>query len=285
MNLALRSESWPDVSGLPAETIAKIAVNALRLELETWPKPGLVSHVDSGSHRDMDAELFRKSAFALRPFFGMLADAGAAGASMTTLRAIGIAAEAAMMGATGGINTHRGVIFGLGLLCAAAGVCRGLPIHRGMLGRIVRRRWSEGIAGRPALSCSHGSEARRRFSIGGAPAEAAAGFPHVYNVGLTALRSGRRARPEDGEPARAQACFALIARVPDTNLLHRGGRAGLHFAQTRAADFLRAGGVSRQDWREHAEDIHREFIARNLSPGGSADLLAMSLFVDAVEAA
>lgn len=202
---------------------------------------------------------------------------------MTTLRAIGIAAEAAMMGATGGVNTHRGVIFGLGLLCAAAGVSGGLPVYRGMLGRIVRRRWGYGIAQRPPLARSHGSEVRRRFSVGGAPAEAAAGFPHVYNVALHALRRARALRPVDGEAARVQACFALIAKVPDTNLLHRGGAEGLRFAQARAADFLDNGGVAQPAWRERAEEIHQEFVARNLSPGGSADLLAMALFVDAVE--
>jgi len=101
--------------------LAAAAVGALLAELETWPKPGLVSHVDSGSHADMDASTFKASAIAIAPFFGHLAVAGAAGSDMDGLREIGVEAERAMLAATGGVNTHRGAIFGLGLLCAAAG--------------------------------------------------------------------------------------------------------------------------------------------------------------------
>ncbi|MFD1283242.1 triphosphoribosyl-dephospho-CoA synthase, partial [Methylobacterium goesingense] len=105
----------------PAERIARLATRCLQRELATYPKPGLVSHVDSGSHADMDASTFRASAAALAPFFADLAAAGAAGAGMAHLRRIGLAAESAMRAATGGVNTHRGAIFGLGLLSAAAG--------------------------------------------------------------------------------------------------------------------------------------------------------------------
>ncbi|TXM84957.1 triphosphoribosyl-dephospho-CoA synthase, partial [Methylobacterium sp. WL116] len=120
--------------------------------------------------------------------------------------------------------------------------------------------------------------------VGGAPHEAASGFPHLYGVGLPALDRGRRLRPDDPEAARVEACLALIATLEDTNLLHRGGEAGYAFARDAAAGFITAGGVGRSDWRAAAEDLHRAFVARNLSPGGAADLLAMTLFVDAIEA-
>jgi triphosphoribosyl-dephospho-CoA synthase len=80
-----------------------------------------------------------------------------------------------------------------------------------------------------------------------------------------------------------QACFALIAAVEDTNLLHRGGADGLNFAQQAAKAFLAAGGVGQVEWRHAAEAVHRAFVERRLSPGGAADLLAMSLFADALE--
>ena len=108
-----------------ARAIAASAVQSLLLELETWPKPGLVSHVDRGSHDDMDADTFRASAAAIEPYFHALADAGARGCGMGRLRVIGLEAEAAMFAATSGVNTHRGAIFGLGLLCAAAGARAG----------------------------------------------------------------------------------------------------------------------------------------------------------------
>ena len=101
--------------------IALEASRALSQELATWPKPGLVSPIDNGSHRDMDAAMLRASIHVLHPFFAELARAGRQRAGMNQLRAIGLGAEAAMLQATGGVNTHRGAIFGLGLLCAAAG--------------------------------------------------------------------------------------------------------------------------------------------------------------------
>jgi triphosphoribosyl-dephospho-CoA synthase len=107
--------------GVIAELIADQAVLAPLHELAAWPKPGLVSYVDSGSHTDMDAAMLQASAEALRPFFAELARAGQDGADMARLRAIGLRAEAAMLAATGGVNRYRGAIFGLGLLCAAAG--------------------------------------------------------------------------------------------------------------------------------------------------------------------
>jgi triphosphoribosyl-dephospho-CoA synthase len=253
--------------------VADLAVRCLDLEVSTHPKPGLVGPHDSGSHADMDIRTFRRSARAIRPYLEALADAGARGHGMERLRAIGIAAESAMLAATGGVNTHRGAIFGLGLLCAAAGAGdRTLP-----LGALVAQRWGDDILSTPGPRDSHGGTVRRRYGAGGAPLEAARGFPSVYRVGVPALAQA------SGEAARVQACFALVAAVQDTNLLHRGGLAGLRFAQRAARAFLEAGGVTRAGWRERALAVHRAFVARRLSPGGAADLLAMSLFVRAWE--
>jgi len=205
------------------------------------------------------------------------------------LRAIGLRAEAAMLTATGGINTHRGAIFGLGLLCAAAGTTTcfsddGTVYASGKLGVIVARRWGDEIRRGPIPLHSHGSTVLRRYGAGGARAEAAAGFPSLYDIGLPALRSGHVLAPEDDAGAAAvQACFALIAAVRDTNLLHRGGADGARYAAEAAAGFLSVGGVGAPDWRVRAATVHEGFVARHLSPGGCADLLAMTLFVDALE--
>ena len=270
------------------ELIAAQAFDALSQELAAWPKPGLVSHVDAGSHHDMDAALLQRSAAALRPFFAELALAGWQRSGMGRLRAIGLRAEAAMLTATGGVNTHRGAIFGLGLLCAAAGITArvsadGAVFAPGKLGVIVVRHWGNEIRRGPIPLHSHGSAALRRYGAGGARAEAAAGFPSIYNIGLPALRLGRALAPEDAGAAAVQACFALIAAVRDTNLLHRGGAEGARYAAEAAAAFLSAGGVGAEDWRVHAATVHQGFVARHLSPGGCADLLAMTLFVDALE--
>lgn len=284
------------VEGSLFEAIGRLAVICLRLELETYPKPGLVSHVDNGSHADMNADTFRVSAAALEPFFADLARAGAAGAAMPALRRIGIAAESAMREATKGVNTHRGAIFGLGLLCTAAGATDSVHGRTtrigsdqrpqatiGHLGSIVRGHYADGILNGPALLHAPGERARRRHGVGGAPAEAAAGFPTLYSVGLPALRRGRQLQVGDAEAARVETCLALIAHLEDTNLLHRGGPEGYAFARREAARFIAEGGVAQVDWRAQAELLHHTFVDRNLSPGGAADLLAMTLFVDAFE--
>jgi triphosphoribosyl-dephospho-CoA synthase len=274
--------------GLVSELIADQAVLALLHELAVWPKPGLVSHVDSGSHTDMDAAMVQASAVSLRPFFGELARAGQDGADMGRLRTIGLRAEAAMLAVTGGVNTHRGAIFGLGLLCAAAGEvaeisAEGAAVAPVRLGAVVRRRWAAEIERGPIPLFSHGAAALRRYGAGGARAEAAGGFRSVYEVGWPALREGRSLQPDDPDAARVQACFALIAAVSDTNLLHRGGADGLRYAAEAASLFLSQGGVGGPDWRRRAAVVHAAFVARRLSPGGCADLLAMTLFVGTLE--
>jgi triphosphoribosyl-dephospho-CoA synthase len=272
-----------------ADQVAAVAATALLAELETWPKPGLVSHVDSGSHNDMDAHTFLASVVAITPFFGRLTLAGAAASGMDGLRSIGLEAERAMLEATGGVNTHRGAIFGLGLLCAAAGAtwsgtAQVQPLWRpNILGAVVRQRWGAAILRGPIPLHSHGTDALRRFGAGGARAQAAAGFPHARNVGLSALRLGRTLAPGDPEAPRVQSFFALLASMEDTNLLHRGGAAGLRFAQEQAAGFLGLGGVAQKQWRERAARVHRAFIDRHLSPGGCADLLSITLFLDALD--
>lgn len=281
-----RRDAGTDEAGLPrtAEDVAARAHSALLGELYTWPKPGLVSPIDSGSHRDMDCATFEASADSLRGYFRAIAMAGARDEGMRELRVLGMAAERAMMAATGGVNTHRGAIFGLGLLCAAAGyrAATGAP---GTLGQVVARRWGRDILGGPRPVGSHGMSVQLRYGAGGARAEAAGGFPSLYRIALPALRRARGWRPDDAQAPAVQALFALVARVQDTNLLHRGGPDGMRWARDSARGFLARGGVRRAAWLQDAVGIHRRFVARGLSPGGCADLLAMALFAHDMEGA
>lgn len=275
-----------DIASLSHEAIGGLASACLALEVDTWPKPGLVSHIDNGSHSDMDAALLRRSAATLAPYFTRLAAAGSEGAAMDRLRMIGIDAEAAMLAATRGVNTHRGAIFGLGLLCAAAGLRSAASSGTGQrLGDLVRHHWARDIENGPIVLHSHGTRAARLHGALGARGEAISGFPSVYGRGIPALKEAATLAPYDAEAIRVHAIFALIADVKDTNLLHRGGAEGLAFARASAADFMRHGGIARHGWRLDAAFIHAEFVKRRLSPGGAADLLAMSLFVHALEPA
>jgi len=264
-----------------ADEVALLASSCLHLEIDTYPKPGLVSPVDTGSHRDMDAAMLHASADLLMPYFAELAAAGMQGVEMGRLRVIGLEAERAMLAATGGVNTYRGAIFGLGLLSAAAGF-RAVWQGGASLGGIVARLWGDAILSGPVLLHSHGMQAARRHGAGGARRQAAEGFPMLYKIGLPALVEGERISGGDAEASRVQCCFALMARLDDTNLLHRGGADGLAFARREAAEFIARGGVGRPGWRDEARAVHEAFVERNLSPGGSADLLALSLFARAL---
>jgi triphosphoribosyl-dephospho-CoA synthase len=263
------------------QAIGRAAVRALYQELAASPKPGLVSLDDPGSHCDMDARLMLRSLFALRHYFRDIAQAGARQEPFEPMRQLGLRAERNMLAATRGVNTHRGAIFSLGLLAAAAGgiSAERYPLTADALARMVRVRFGDDIraAARHAQD-SHGKAAARRFGAGGAREEAAAGFPTVFGIGLPAYRQTLNARANE-QAAAVQCLFALMAELEDTNLLYRGGLSGLEFARAHARSFLASGGVFQNGWQARSAAIHREFVARRLSPGGSADLLAATLFV------
>jgi triphosphoribosyl-dephospho-CoA synthase len=269
-------------------TIARLALRALHQELSAYPKPGLVSPTDSGSHDDMDASTFFRSLLSLRSYFMEISLAGMRSAPFTDLKNLGIAAEARMLQATGGINTHRGGIFNLGLLAAAAGALQ--AGNHGMqgdtLGSYVHHTWGIAIRSHGAAlpKTSHGGQVVLRYGVGGVIEEAAQGFPHLFGTGLPVLQSSLAAGATLHD-ATVQCLFALIAVLPDSNLLYRGGTTGLEFAQRSARDFLEAGGIQRGGWQTTAVQLHRQFVARRLSPGGSADLLAATLFVHWLQAA
>lgn len=264
--------------------IGRAAVVALYDELALDPKPGLVSFVDSGSHGDMDARTFLRSLFSLRLYFPRLAALGAAGSAFELLEREGIDAEVRMLAATGGINTHRGAVFCLGLLCASAGalVAQGARLESPLLRRELTTCWGRALSERALrISPAHGAIAARRFGLRSAAAEAALGFPVLFETTLPALLAAqhRGAAPRE---ARLQALFETMEVLEDTNLAHRGGLAGLQHAQRAARAFLAAGGAFRPDALVHARAVHADFVARRLSPGGTADMLAAACWAQRV---
>jgi triphosphoribosyl-dephospho-CoA synthase len=266
-----------------ARGIARAALLSLHTELTLSPKPGLVCPGDNGSHSDMNATMLWRSAFALRHYFKAIALAGYRQVSFGELQKLGIAAELRMLRATGGVNTHRGAVFNLGLLAAAAAhlVGEGRPVTAATLGDTVRTRWSSAICAMRPSAPSHGLLMASRHGAGGARAEAALGYPSVLELGLPVLRQALRAGLGQRR-ALLQTLFELIARLTDTNLLYRGGGRGLHFAQDTARDFLAAGGAADTAWETRAQAIRDAFVARCLSPGGAADLLAATWFAHLV---
>ena len=265
-------------TGAAGAIVARHAVRSLYQELALYPKPGLVSLVDTGSHDDMDASTFVRSLFSLRRYFLDIALAGAGGCGFETLRLLGIEAERRMLLATGGINTHRGAIFSLGLLCAAAGRAADLSWQPEVLRATLADCWGEALAGHRGPGASNGALVRGRHAAPGAREQAAAGFPAIFDVALPTLRrtlaAGRGLRC-----ARIDTLFTLMAELSDTNVYHRGGAEGARIVRASSLRFLERGGTAADDWELDAVAAHRRFVAHRLSPGGAADLLAATCFV------
>jgi triphosphoribosyl-dephospho-CoA synthase len=269
-----RSESLRSRWRRDCARLDRICTLALGREARAWPKPGLVSARDAGSHGDMDVDTMLSAADALRGCFAELALAGALGAGFDGLSALGLEAERRMTRATAGVNTHRGAIFHLGLLVAASARRHADPaLQRMHCGHVVARRWGPAIRTARAGDDSHGNAVFRRHAAGGARDEAAAGFPSVYRLGLPLLRCLSR-QGHAPETAQVGVLMAIMEQLDDTNLLWRGGAGGLAFARLSAARFNRGGGVSRRGWRASLVDLHQAFVTRHLSPGGAADLVA-----------
>ncbi|MDM0047843.1 triphosphoribosyl-dephospho-CoA synthase MdcB [Variovorax sp. J22R115] len=276
---ALRLHRQPQLT--PA-AIGRAATLALHDELSLTPKPGLVTLIDRGSHDDMDAHTFVRSLFSLRRYFSQIAEAGWGLAEFAVLERCGIAAEARMLAATGGINTHRGAIFMLGLLCAAAGAAlreEGGALRPEALRGALRRHWGDALASRsqraPTLP---GGIAAQRLGLRSASQEAALAFPVLFDTALPALTAAL-ARGLTPQQARLDTLFHTMAVLDDSNLAHRGGLAGLRYAQRTAQAFLDRGGVARPDGLQEAHAIAGEFVARRLSPGGAADTLAAACWL------
>lgn len=256
--------------------VDQLCLSALHSEVMAWPKPGLVTPADSGSHQDMNIGTFMKSISALKGTFAGMAMAAAFGQGFHAMMATGREAEARMQRATSGANTHRGAIFNLGLLASASMLRRHSPALTGLsCGAVVEREWGTMIRAARSPAATHGNQVYHRYAKGGARSEAAAGFPMVYRFGIPALRRLLQAK-YDRERAIIGTLLTLMEHVDDTNLLWRGGEDGLDFAKQSAREFNSNGGVVQPGWRDQLISMHRSFVEHNLSPGGSADLVAAS---------
>lgn len=304
-----------DREACPAGGVAAMATQALLDEVEAGPKPGLVDRFGPGIHSDMDITTFRRSATVLRPWFYRMAATGqrvAAGQQSAAgkcsgrhappsaspgcepsarldpgaLVRLGVAAEAAMMAATGGINTHRGAIWTLGLLSVAAGVARGdsiaassvsaerLCAEAGHIARGIRS-----LASHAELEDSNGQRARQRYGARGARDEAAAGFPSI----LAALPAARALATADNDTRVVTVLLTILAEVDDTCVMHRGGPAAMKSLREGARAILAEGGPGSPAGRPLYRDLCRYCLDAGVSPGGAADLTAATLFLVSLE--
>ncbi len=266
--------------------IGDLAVRALVYELSTTPKPGLVDKENSGAHKDMDYAMFKASAMSLRKCFEECTLAGIEHEKEPLewrLRRIGIAGEREMFKVTGGVNTHKGLVFSLGIICAACGTlvdceslascvtlenfpkfdAKKLQVRCGQIARRVLE-----VNNTP--SNTHGNQVYAKTGIYGVKGEALSGFDTAFKVGLPALREAL-AKGYNGNDAMVIALLNLMTVCEDSNVVYRGGLDGLEFVKAKAKGLLEL------DYdAEAVRKFDTECIRRNLSPGGSADLLAIT---------
>jgi triphosphoribosyl-dephospho-CoA synthase len=291
--------------------LAQLAVTALIEEAQLTPKPALVDQRGSGAHRDLDLDIMLRSAHALEPTFVALARAARHSVPSATLRAelaqIGRAGEREMMRATGGSNAHRGAIWIVGLLVAGAALAQrdaqaatnhaSDSIHSNSEGHCHAHapsatrvshavkvcKLAAQIACFPdrfaAVADSNGERARQRYQVGGARREAQDGFPHVMAIGFPALQAVR-ANGVSEESARLDTLLTIMTSLDDTCLLHRAGLPGLRAGQQGARRVLELGGSASVAGRAALYELDRALLTLNASPGGAADLLAATLFID-----
>lgn len=277
------------VHGATCTLVSDCAYEALVAELMLTPKPGLVDRRNSGAHRDMDLNTFLTSARVLSKYFTRFVRVGydapnvAAGGFLALARPIGVLCEQEMFEATQGVNTHKGAIFALGLLCSASGrlVGAGIELTRDRIcsevadicAGLVERELDDTTSARTA-----GERAFRSYGVGGARGAAASGYWTVRSVALPVYDRLLKAGIGQ-EMALLEALLHLLAVNADTNLISRGGLAGLEYVREYARRLLLGGGVLATDVLEKMAAFDDELIARNLSPGGSADLLIVTAFL------
>lgn len=294
------------------------AFRALVDEVDTTPKPGLVDLVNNGANKDMDPELFRLSAETLAPYYysmaytaydksapesghgegcaeddsvncadcpsheGCTLDHGAG--LMTKLTILGVEAEAKMKAATGGVNTHKGAVYCLGLLVSAFAKLVSGEKPLSALDVIEEAKRLALLRPDPGRG-TNGYIAREKYSASaegkafGADAEARAGFPAAVNAYRRIL--GYKLMELSDNDCFALALLGIMAELYDTNAYVRGGAEGADFVRRRAAEIM-AMPLSKR--LQEAAVFDRELIARNINCGGAADMLAAAIFLDRLTA-
>lgn len=266
-----------------AEWLARAATQCLIDEARLSPKPGLVDSRGNGAHHDLSLALMERSAHSLTPTFQALAQQSwlrpADIALRQTIGRLGREGEQQMMAATDGVNTHRGAIWALGLLVSA------VAMHGGVGSAQQVANTAAELAKLPDNAAprlfSKGLRATHRYRVPGAREEAQQAFPHIMQRALPQLRLSRQHGSETH--ARLDALMAIMTSLTDTCVLSRAGLEGLDAMQNGARAVLDAGGSAHPAGQMALAALDRHMLALNASPGGAADLLAATLFLDRIE--
>lgn len=286
--------------------IARLATQALQAELDTTPKPGLVDKDNNGAHRDMDYALMQRSIDTLHPYFVKLALLGCADALPThaSIRDIGIEAEKAMLSATNGVNTHKGALFSMGLaVVAAAHEERKTAANEEQI--LKERNGGEDVlvslqttikalaASFPDTNGTHGSKAKLlskgTTAIKGALDNAREGYEMLFAEWLPFYIERRKER--DAHTLH-KTLLRIMCDLDDTNVIYRTDLATAEEVKQEARalldSFSKAHTAEDKEKRIAAEllalkDMDKRYTARNISPGGAADMLSLTIFIGSIQ--
>ncbi len=275
------------------EYISEIAIKSMLLEVSATPKPGLVDRNNSGAHKDMDFYTFIESSMSqVYTFYnctleGLRFEGKDNKELLKIIRPIGIEGENKMFNATRGINTHKGLIFSLGIVAAAAGLQHKKTKKQEMdvegICHLVKK-IAEGIVSRELEqlnnknSLTYGEGLFKKCGIKGIRGEVEAGFPTVRHHSLPVFRELMKDGGNINDNL-VQVLFHLMTVTEDINILGRHGIDELEYVKTTAKETLSLGGMFTEEGRKKILELDKEFIRRNISPGGSADLLAVTLML------
>lgn len=268
--------------------IGALAVKALLYEVAATPKPGLVDRVDTGAHDDMDYYTFMDSASVLGPYFTACASYGLGDhrddEMLTLLKPKGMLAETEMFRSTNGINTHKGLIYALGLVsCAAAAVLKdgyredwmdqvGEKVHR-----YVKEKNELGIE-ELKESETYGGRQYRKYGLLGARGEALSGYYHARVVGYGALNEAITESRLTINDAMLVALLKIITSLSDSNVIGRHNQETLNQSQKMAMEVIESGHLTTDTGRERYDAYIKWSKSNRVSHGGAADLLAVSVF-------
>jgi triphosphoribosyl-dephospho-CoA synthase len=269
------------IGSLKANSLGELAYEALICEVTLSPKPGLVDSRNNGAHNDMNLEMMEASARSLKPYFSQMAMAGAETTSHQLLRdavgEIGRNAEAAMLKTTGGVNTHKGAIWALGLLVTSLGMGAASETEMFQTSALLA-----GLTDSSLKKCTpvtNGQKVYCKYGIKGAKEEAIQGFPTIATAGLPALRYSREAGDNE-DICQLNALLMIMSKLNDTCILSRAGLEGLETVQKGAARILTLGGAGTTNGFESLAELDKKLLSINASSGGAADLLAATILVD-----
>lgn len=267
------------------QKVSQYLTQAILLEVSTHPKPGLVTRLSNGAHKDMSIFTFMMSSAVLSKAFNDLQDIGQAHRGTLAelfckLRSYGVGAEAELLRVTKGVNTQRGILFAGGIVSAVSGYAMNMGLSRDALLPMIKE-MAAGLVARELKNLDHaamtaGEKLYYKYGITGIRGEVENGFPSVVNYGLPALEDAFNKGATIND-ALVHALIALMTVVEDSNIIWRTDYDTLLEVQRIAKDILNLGSVFTEKGRMAIAETERYFLQRRISPGGSADLLSVTI--------